>query len=126
MNTITNFRMNQPTINQRSNRLISNNQNSYTPVHNQPAQNVQFKGLNLRVLKAFTPAGRKMERAIAKHNKEIANILQVPSEKINTLTHNAPMNRLYFLDALTSKFHSKYGWGTNAANPEKSDVVFNI
>lgn len=126
MNTITNFRMNQPTINQRSNKLISNNQNSYTPMHNQPAQNVQFKGLNLRVLKAFTPAGRKMERAIAKHNKEIANILQVPSEKINTLTHNAPMNRLYFLDALTSKFHSKYGWGTNAANPEKSDVVFNI
>lgn len=126
MNTITNFRMNQPTINQRSNRLISNNQNSYTQVHKQPAQNVQFKGLNLRALKAFTPAGRKMERAIAKHNREIANILQVPSEKINTLTHNAPMNRLYFLDALTSKFHSKYGWGIDATNPEKSDVVFSI
>lgn len=126
MNTITNFRMNQPTINQRSNKLISNNQNLYTPVHNQPAQNVQFKGLNLRALKALTPAGRQMERAIAKHNREVANILQVPSEKIDTLTKNVPIKRLQFLDALTSKFHSKYGAGLDVVNPEKSDVVFSI
>ena len=127
MNTITNFRMNQPTINYQQNKSIRNNQKSYTPTLSQaPQNNVQFKGLNLRVLRALAPGGKKLEQSIAKHNREIAQVLQVPSEKINQMTKGVSMERLQFLDVLTSRFHEKYGMNIGSEKAEKSDIIFKI
>lgn len=124
MNTITNFRMNQP-INQQN--KSNTRQKLYTPASQpQPAQNVQFKGLNLRSLRALTPRGRRIERGIMEHHSNVAYMFDVPASRIVDAAKDKPMRRLHFLDALAKTFHSKYGYGTNAPNPESPDVALRI
>ena len=104
MNTITNFRMNQPTINQQNNS-ISNKQRLYKPAYNQ-SQNVQFKGFGLKSI--FTNS-KTLERASVECKKEIAQILRVSNDEIMARTKGISTNKLQFLSSITHKFHAKNG-----------------
>ncbi len=121
MNTITNFRMNQPTITQQNNS-ISNKQKLYKPAYNQ-SQNVQFKGFGLKSIFANS---KTLEKASTECKKEIAQILRVPDKEIMTRTKGVSINKLQFLSAITHKFHAKYGLDIGKEGTEKTDVVFKI
>ncbi len=121
MNTITNFRMNQPTINQQNNS-ISNKQRLNKPAYNQP-QNVQFKGFGLKSI--FTNS-KTLEKASTECKKEIAQILMLPDKEIITRTKGVSTNKLQFLSAITHKFHAKYGLDIGKEGTEKTDIVFKI
>lgn len=121
MNTITNFRMNQPTINQQNNS-ISNKQRLYKPAYNQ-SQNVQFKGFGLKSI--FTNS-KTLERASVECKKEIAQILRVSDDEIMARTKGISTNKLQFLSSITHKFHAKYGLDIGKEGTENTDIVFKI
>ena len=84
MNTITSFSRN----------------NQYQMKNNQVHSNVQFQGLNVRML---TPKGRKIQRGIMEHHSDIAHHLGQNVETIVEITKGASLKKLSLLDRLSSR-----------------------
>lgn len=84
MNTITSFSRN----------------NQYQMKNNQVHSNVQFQGLNVRML---TPKGRKIQKGIIEHHHDIASHLGQNVETIVEITKGASLKKLSLLDRLSSR-----------------------
>ena len=84
MNTITSFSRN----------------NQYQMKNNQVQSNVQFQGLNVRML---TPKGRKIQKGIIEHHHDIASHLGQNVETIVEITKGASLKKLSLLDRLASR-----------------------
>ena len=84
MNTITSFSRN----------------NQYQMKNNQVHSNVQFQGLNVRML---TPKGRKIQKGIIEHHHDIASHLGQNVETIVEITKGASLKKLNLLDRLSSR-----------------------
>ena len=84
MNTITSFSRN----------------NQYQMKNNRVQSNVQFQGLNVRML---TPKGRRIQRGIMDHHTDIAHHLQQDVETIINMTKGASLKKLSLLDRLSSR-----------------------
>ena len=84
MNTITSFSRN----------------NQYQMKNNQVHSNVQFQGLNVRML---TPKGRKIQKGIIEHHYDIASHLGQNVETIVEITKGASLKKLSLLDRLSSR-----------------------
>lgn len=84
MNTITSFSRN----------------NQYQMKNNQVQSNVQFQGLNVRML---TPKGRKIQKGIIEHHHDIASHLGQNVETIVEITKGASLKKLSLLDRLSSR-----------------------
>ena len=84
MNTITSFSRN----------------NQYQMKNNNSKSNVQFQGLNLRML---TPKGRRIQRGIMEHHSDVAHHLGQDVETIIDITKGASLKKLGLLDRLTNR-----------------------
>ena len=99
MNTITSF----------------NRNNQYQMKNNRVQSNVQFQGLNVRML---TPKGRRIQRGIMDHHTDIAHHLQQDVETIIDMTKGASLKKLNLLDRLANRALS-----ITYNHPEKAQEV---
>lgn len=125
MNTINNFRINNSYINQNQNKSINNK--IYSSAGQQPAQNIQFKGLNLKAIKSLMHNSKAVKNAMTEQKNSIAFMLQIPNKEVMSKTEGISKNSLNFLETLTRNFHAKYGYRRlKESIPEEPDVVFEV